>query len=147
MIHFARAFIKALRLTLRGDSVIAPHFQPLQSWIKAGLTKLAQAEAAAQQERVDPALLQLKLDGRPTSLAITLQMLRHNLTEAYPRLIRLNDPHSMTVVQSSNMNDQYRVAQFAARGGHSSAKLQRALDDLNRHLQRLPAIEAPQSDA
>ena len=113
MLRFARAFIQALRLTLRGESLTPAHFRSLEAWNEAGLTKLNRAEQAAVAERVDLAALRLKLDGRPTSLELALQMLRHNLTEEYPRLIRLDDPHSMTVVQSSNLNDQYRIAQFA----------------------------------
>jgi len=147
MIRFARAFIQALRLTLRGESLTPAHYLPLESWIEAGLGLLAGAERAAALEPIDLTTLKLKLDGRPTSLETTLRMLRHNLTEEYPRLIRLDDPHSMIVVQSSNMNDQYRVGQFAAAETMSSAALRRALNDLNAHLLNLPAIERPQSDA
>ena len=56
--------------------------------------------------------LSLKLDGRPVTLLRSLDMLRHNLVNEYPRLIRLDDPFSMMVVQSSNFNDQYRLSQF-----------------------------------
>lgn len=144
MMRYARAFIQALRLTLRGETLTPAHYRPLEAWIEAGLTKLNRAEQVAA-ERVDLSALQLKLDGRPTSLEITLKMLRHNLTEEYPRLIRLDDPHSMTVVQSSNMNDQYRIAQFAAADAVSSTALRKALEELNTHLLDLPTIETPQT--
>ena len=147
MLRFARAFIQALRLTLRGESLTPAHYRPLEAWIEAGLVKLTQAERIAADERVDLSALRLKLDGRPTSLELSLRMLRHNLTEEYPRLIRLDDPHSMTVVQSSNLNDQYRIAQFAEDDAISSAALRRALDELNAHLRNLPASEPPQSHA
>lgn len=147
MIRIARAFIQALRMTLRGESLTPAHYRPLEPWIADGLSKLERAERAAAAERVDLSALRLKLDGRPTSLETTLKMLRHNFTEEYPHLIRLDDPYSMTVVQSSNMNDQYRIAQFAADDAISSAALRRALDDLNAHLLNLPAVERPQIDA
>ncbi len=146
MIRFARAFIQALRLTLRGESLTPTRYRPLEAWIEAGLGLLAGAEQAAALERVDLAALQLKLDGRPTSLETTLKMLRHNLVEEYPRLIRLDDPHSMTVLRSSNLNDQYRVSQFAEIDAISAPPLRQALKDLNAHLLNLPAIEEPQSD-
>lgn len=145
MMRYARAFIQALRLTLRGETLTPAHYRPLEAWIEAGLTKLNRAEQVAAAERVDLSALRLKLDGRPTSLEITLKMLRHNLTEEYPRLIRLDDPHSMTVVQSSNMNDQYRISQFGAVETISSTPLRRALADLDAHLQNLPAVEMPPS--
>ncbi len=147
MIRFARAVFQALRLTLRGETLTPAHFRALEAWIAAGLTKLERAERAGAAGRVDLSALRLKLDGRPTSLETTLKMLRHNLTEEYPRLIRLDDPHSMTVVQSSNMNDQYRIAQFAEDDAISSAALRRALDELNAHLLNLPAIETVASDS
>ncbi|MCY3867129.1 MAG: hypothetical protein OXG68_16960 [Chloroflexi bacterium] len=145
MIRFARALMQALRLTLRGESLTPAHYRPLEAWIRDGLTLLDKAERAAAADRIDLAALRLKLDGRPTSLGTTLKMLRHNLTEAYPRLIRLDDPHSMTVVQSSNLNDQYRVGQFAASDVISSAALRRALEGLDAHLQNLPEVDLPQS--
>ena len=147
MIRFARAFIQALRLTLRGESLTPAHYRTLEDWIATSMTLLVDAERAAAATKVDPAALRLMLDGRQTSLETSLAMLRHNLVEEYPRLIRLDDPHSMTVVQSSNLNDQYRIGQFAAADAISSPALRRALDELNEHLQSLPAVERPQSDS
>jgi len=144
MIRFARAVIQALRLTLRGESLSPARYRPLEAWIAQTLKLLAQAEKAAAADRIDPAATQLKLDGRPTSLASTMAMLRHNLLDVYPRLIRLDDPHSLTVLESSNLNDQYRIAQFAA---IASPALRRALEDLNAQLLNLPSIDMPQSDA
>lgn len=147
MIRFARAVLQALRLTLRGESLTPARYRPLEAWIKTGMTLLDKAEQAAADDGIDLAALRLKLDGRPTSLESALAMVGHNLLEAYPRLIRLDDPHSMTVVQSSNFNDQYRVGQFAAADMIASAALRRALGDLNSHLARMPAIEPKQTDA
>ncbi len=145
MIRFARAFIQALRLTIRGESLTPPHFRALEDWIAISTTLLDNAERAAAAANVEPATLRLKLDGRQTSLETSLAMLRHNLLEEYPRLIRLDDPHSMTVVQSSNLNDQYRIAQFAAADALSPSALRRALNELKTHLQNLPAIDRPES--
>ncbi len=140
MMRFTRAFLQALRLTLRGESPIPARFWPLEAWIGDGLTLLDRAERAAASDSVALAALELKLDGRMTSLESALAMARHNLTEVYPRLIRLDDPHSMTVVQSSNLNDQYRLSQFAESDLIASAALRRALEDLNAHLLNLPAM-------
>ena len=145
MIRFARAFIHALRLTLRGESLTPPHYRALEDWIAKSMTLLDNAERAAAAANIDPAALRLKLDGRQTSLETSLAMLRHNLAEEYPRLIRLDDPHSMTVVGSSNLNDQYRIGQFAAAEVISSPALRRALAELNEHLLNLPAIDRPES--
>lgn len=102
----------------------------------------ADAQGFDQGQRQD---LQLKLDGRLTSLEQSLQMLRHNLKNEYPRLMRLNDPYSMMVVQSINMNDQYRISRFLEEGVIESDPLRQALEDLNQRLLNLPQIAFPGS--
>ena len=143
MMRFLRALIQALRLTLRGESLTPERYRPLEAWIARGLELVGQAESAAAAHGVDLAALQLKLDGRPTSLERTLQMVRHNLVNEYPRLIRLDDSFSMTVVSASNMNDQYRVSQFLAQSA-LPAETRAALANLDAHLQSLP--QPPQDD-
>ena len=141
MMRFLRALIQALRLTLRGETLTPSHFRPLEDWITTGLDLADQVDAAAASQRIDLSALQLKLDGRPTSLERSLQMVRHNLVNEYPRLIRLDDPYSMTVVSSINMNDQYRVGQFLLADELTSETLRSSLAALNAHLLNLPQIE------
>ncbi len=147
MIRFLRALWRALLMTLRGETLTPPHFQPLETWIAESLKRLHQVYTVAEAQHFDLARrenLQLKLDGHPTSLEQTLQMLRHNLVNEYPRLIRLDDPHSMLVIQSSNLNDQYRLGQFLATGAITSPALHKALAHLKAHISQLPPIEKPQ---
>ncbi len=143
MMRFFRAFREALRLTLRGETPAPAHYLPLMGWSADCLRKLKAARDAAEAEGLDLARIALKLDGRLTSLEQTLQMLRHNLVNEYPRLMRLDDPYSMLVVQSSNMNDQYRLSQFLAQDALPSQALRRALQNLEAHLRELPAVERP----
>ncbi|MCY3833258.1 MAG: hypothetical protein OXG85_09580 [Chloroflexi bacterium] len=147
MRRFLRALIQAIGLTLRGESLTPPHYRPLETWIAAGLDLLGRVEELAPAEGVDLEAIQLKLDGRPTSLARSLDMIRHNLVDEYPRLIRLDDPYSMMVVQASNFNDQYRISQFLAADIRLSPELQSALFALNAHLLNLPQIDRPEADA
>ena len=144
MTRFLRALLQALRMTLRGETLTPPHYRPLESWIAEALTLLGAVEFCAAAQSVELGAFQLKLDGRPTSLERSLQMIRHNLTNEYPRLIRLDDPFSMTVVQSSNFNDQYRISQFLNAEISLSAELQQALATLNSHLLNLPQIDRPE---
>ena len=138
--------MRALWLSLRRQSVTPARFRPLEAWIEATLAALSNVEGAAASADLDLSAPQLMLDGRETSLDISLAMLRHNLVEEYPRLIRLDDPHSMTVVQSSNLNDHYRIGQFADAPAIQSAAVRRALDDLRAQLEMLPASDQPPSD-
>lgn len=143
-----RAFFLALKMALRGESLAPAHFQPLTDWMDAVESQLALVLDTADEYGLDQdqrQALRLKLDGRLTSLEQSLQMLRHNLKNEYPRLIRLNDGYSMVVVQSINMNDQYRVSRFLEAGFIESQPLRQALEDLNERLLNLPQIDFPQS--
>ena len=140
-----RAFVQALRLTLRGQTATPAHYRPLEIWMEQALELLARVQDAAGQGSQDLDSLSLMLDGRPVTLLRSLDMLRHNLVNEYPRLIRLDDPFSMMVVQSSNFNDQYRLSQFLDADMLESPAAQRALAQLNEHLQALPEVEGPQT--
>jgi hypothetical protein len=141
-----RAFFKALQMTIRGETIAPSHYQPLNVWIDGGLQTLAivfttaDANDLPQEKRQQ---IQLKLDGHMTSLEQTLQMVRHNWVNEYPKLIQLDDPYTMMVIQSSNMNDQYRVSQFATADEIPSSEVKQALERLNAHLMNLPTIERP----
>ena len=145
MMRVLRAFFKALQLTLRGESLTPAKFRPLEIWIATGRSQLslvieaAEAKGVGQQQRQ---ALQLKLDGRMTSLQQTLDMLQHNFVNEYPRLIRLNDNYSMLVAQSINMNDQYRLSSFLSENVIESQELRRALAGLHDHLLNLPTVDS-----
>ena len=144
MMRVLRAFFKALQLTLRDESLTPPKFRPLEIWIATGRSLLslvieaADASGDGQQQRQ---ALQLKLDGRMTSLQQTLDMLHHNFVNEYPRLIRLNDNYSMLVAQSINMNDQYRLSRFLSEDVIESQDLRRAMEGLHDHLLNLPTVD------
>lgn len=148
MLRYARAFVKALQMTIKGESIAPSYYQPLEDWIDAGLQQTAaiitRADASGlTQERRQT--MKLKLDGHMTSLEQTLQMVRHNLATEYPKLIALDDPYTMMVIQSSNMNDQYRVSQFAFAEDITSPEVKSALETLSEHLTNLPAVERPEN--
>lgn len=146
MMRTIRAFIKALQMTIRGETIAPSPFKPLEDWIDIGLQTLAivfttsDAQSYTQEKRQG---IKLKLDGHMTSLEQSLQMVRHNWVNEYPKLIQLDDPYTMMVIQSSNMNDQYRVSQFATSDDIPSTEVKQALDALNEHLMNLPSIERP----
>ncbi|GEM_PF-1078252 len=155
MMRYVRAFIKALQMTARGETIdptpkTPQHFLPLEAWINEGLRKLAFVQITADnigldQDRRDHIFL--KLDGHETSFKSALQMVRHNMVNEYPRLMQLDDAYTMMVVQSSNMNDQYRVSQFMMSDDIKSQEVKKALEDLNEHLMNLPSIEYPDETA
>jgi len=147
MMRPIRAFVKALQMTVKGETITPSHYQPLEAWIDAGLGMLASVVIAAdaqglpQDQRTQ---IKLKLDGHMTSFDQTLAMVRHNLVNEYPKLIKLDDPYTMMVIQSSNMNDQYRIGRFATADEITSIEVKTRLEALNEHLMNLPTIERPE---
>ncbi len=147
MIRFLRACLLALRMTLRGEAFTPAHYRPLIAWIANGLDLLDCVYRLAGETELDLDGLSLKLDGRPTSLARSLEMIRHNLVNEYPRLMRLDDAYSMMVVQSSNLNDEYRLSRFLESDMLADGEMQSALQALHEHLLSLPQVERPQEQA
>jgi hypothetical protein len=150
MMRIIRAFIRALQMTIRGETIAPSHYKPLEDWVNIGLQILAIVFTTADSNSLSHEKrqqIQLKLDGHMTSLEQTLQMVRHNWVNEYPKLIQLDDPYTMMVVQSSNMNDQYRVSQFATADDIPSTEVKQALEALNQHLMNLPTIDRPDSAA
>jgi len=129
-------------MTINGETITPSYYQPLEEWIDSGLQQVAviittaDASGLSLERRQS---IKLKLDGHMTSLEQTLQMVRHNLSMEYPKLIALDDPYTMMVIQSSNMNDQYRVSQFAfaeeitSQGEICVGELERASDEPSHH--------------
>lgn len=155
MKRYIRAFIKAMQMTARGESInptpqTPSHYQSLEAWINNGLQILAHVITSADKDGLtleQRENLKLRLDGRMTSLEQSLQMVRHNWVNEYPKLIQMDDTYTMTVVQSSNMNDQYRISQFAMSDEITSDIIKQTLNTLNEHLMNLPTIERPTEDA
>ena len=149
MIRTVRAFFRALQISLRGESLAPVHYRPLEAWMDAVGSQLALVIESADAQGFDRGQrqnLRLKLDGRLTSFEQTLQMLRHNLQNEYPRLIRVNDRYSMMVVQSINLNDQYRMLRFLEDGVIEPDPLRQALEGLNERLLNLPQLEYPENE-
>lgn len=150
MMRLLRAIITALKMTVRGESLTPAHLRPLEDWIDEALRRLDETICAADARGIKASsrrAIALEIDGRPTDLELVLQMLRHNLVNEYPRLLRLDEPQAILVIQASNMNDEYRIGRFLTDDVIESADLKRALEALNAHLLTLPALESPDSDA
>ncbi len=140
MMRRLRALITALKITLRGESLTPSHLRPLEDWIDEALRILDETLRAADARGIKASArrtIALEIDGRPTDLELALQMLRHNLVNEYPRLMRLDDANAMLVIHASNMNDEYRLSRFLS----ADVSLTPELQPLHAHLLALPVIE------
>lgn len=143
--RYARAFWKALVLTLRGQTISAPpDKQPqIHAWMRQGAAITERVREAAERTGISieaRRALTLHLDKRDISLETALQTVRHHLTAEYPYLLRHYTRFSVMTIQASNLNDQYLITSFAA-VETLPTPVRQALTSLHEHLLALPPAE------
>ncbi len=149
--RYVRAFWKALRMTLRGETIAGTSLrQPrLHEWLRAGVRCVDAVHAA--QDRTGIALeerraLTLRIDKRDISLETTLQTIRHHLTTEYPYMLKHYTRFSVMAIQASNLNDQYLATRFAEADILPSS-VRDALATLRDHLAAIPPADDDTADA
>jgi hypothetical protein len=146
IVRYARAFWKALLLTLHGQQIAStPLNEPqIHAWMREAV-RLADAVRAAQ-ERAGVTLEERKawilhIDKRDLALDTALQTIRHHLTTEYPYLLKHYTKYSVMTIQASNLNDQYLATRFAE-AEVLPATVREALATLRDHLAAIPPAQA-----
>jgi hypothetical protein len=140
---YVRAFVGALRLTLRGQTPppALPRYPQLSQWAAQGLRLTAAAFAAAEAAGLDDSARRqrrLRLEGRDISMHTILAAARHNLSEEYPRLLGEKLAYNLTALYAFNMNDHFRLSRLAETLDDAPA-VQQAIHDLAQHLAAVPS--------
>jgi hypothetical protein len=140
MMRYFRAFVVALRMTLRGEQPPPPKHGALRQWMKEAVRltdaviSLADANGMPLTAREE---LRLIIDRRPISMETILKAVRYHLIEEYPHVLKHDEAHGLTAVYSSNLNDQFRVARLAEVLEKPAVK--RAAQALAAHLAAIPS--------
>lgn len=116
MRRYLRAFMVALRMTLRGEQPPPPKHAELRLWMKEALRLTDAVLSSADVHRMPLKVreeLRLIIDRRPISMETILKGVRYHLTEEYPHVLKNDEAYGLTVIYSSNLNDQFRVARLA----------------------------------
>lgn len=141
-----KIFVKALRMTLRGEAIPTPEqkYPQLATWVTQGQALIRATFKACDAGGMDATARQaltLKLDHRDITMQTILSSVRHNLTLEYPMLMQAQIDHNITTLYALNLNDQFRVKQLhqalATRTDISDA-LKQALQQLDQHLHNIP---------
>ncbi len=135
MRRYLHAFVTALKLSLRGETLQTP----LEAWIDEAQRQLEEINRAAQSQQIDPAAFRLRIDRREISMATILQTVEHHLREAYPRLLRLSD--GTTLLYAANLDDHFRVTRLEA-ALPAQSPLAEAVHALSLHLEAVPRAES-----
>ncbi|MBZ0303544.1 MAG: hypothetical protein K8J31_27645 [Anaerolineae bacterium] len=136
--RYLRAFVIALRMTLRGESLPPGPDAPLREWMAQGIARLDLIDQLAAQQQIDPQQVVLRIDRRDISMSTILRTVRFHLTEEYPIMLRAVSEYALAAVYSNNLDDHYRVTRLEEAAALHATPLQKAVAALSAHLEAIP---------
>lgn len=141
-LRLLRAFILALKMTLRGEKPNPPALPPIVVWSRQLVERVDAVSRAADAHGLDKSARQnltLRLDGRMRNVEFVLATVRYHAAQEYPSLFQngLSSRH-LNAVYATNMNDQYWVSRLLEVDALQAAPLHAALDQLRLHLETVP---------
>jgi hypothetical protein len=143
--HYLRAFVLALKLTLRGKQ-IAPKHPELDVWAREAARRVDHVYRTADTNGLNEAArkaLTLHLDGRDISMETMLASVRHHATQEYVKLLLDSTPHTFVAIYATNLNDCYHVAQL--RDAVEQRDVRAALANLSDHLESISSQPNPKN--
>jgi hypothetical protein len=140
--RYARAFMLALKFTLRGEKpplLQVRERQPqLVAWWTRTITLVEAVERDAATQGLDMQKIVIHADKRDVSMKTVLATVRYHAEREYPYLIVQHDQYSPMTLQAINLNDRYLVMQLVNR---TEVPIKASIEALNAHLAELPATE------
>ena len=141
MIKAIRAFFTTLKLMLSGQNVSVAH-PKLWKWIETGQPLVAVVIKSANESNMGVEVrkgIQVKVDGRDTSMEVALGGIHYHLHEDYPHVLRDYTAYSVTAIYANNMNDQYALGKLSE---HETIQANQtvliAITRLKEHLNSIP---------
>jgi hypothetical protein len=143
--RYARAFITALRMTLRGEQPPGLRHPELYAWIKQMAILVAELAAAVDQAGLDKKNIVVRLDGRPLSLDKVLEIFHYQATQEYPSLLGTSAGRRFNIgaIHATNMNDRFWLSLLREEASLQNPAVQAALAHLNDHLETIPTPSKP----
>ena len=145
MKRYIRAFVLALRFTLRGEQpplLQVRERQPeLVAWWQRTIQLVSEVERAAAAQGVDGTKLMIHADKRDVSMKTILATVKYHAEREYPYLIVQNDQYSPMTLQALNLNDRYLIMKLV---NEVDTSLKTVVEALNAHLGDLPPSERPE---
>ncbi len=115
--RYLRAFVLALRFTLRGETpplLQVRERQPqLVAWWERTITLVEAVEQDAAAQGLDQTKITVHVDKRDVSMKTILATIKYHAEREYPYLTVQKDQYSPMTLQAINLNDRYLVMQLA----------------------------------
>lgn len=142
-IRYLRAFFIALAMTLRGQKPPSPRHPELSAWAQQSVLLVRAVYAAADRQGLDRAARQrlvLKIDRREISVETILSTVEHHAAREFPSLLTQPGRFNLGAIQASTVNDRYWLSRLQTLPEFQPLALQSALQQLDAHLQAIPAL-------
>ncbi len=143
IIRMMRAFVRALRLTLRGEPAPIAALRASQpafsDWALRVIAACDAVDRAAHAARLSTDALIIHADGRDHTMTVILKGVRFHVSEEYPYMLRGGDRFAPLAVNASNLNDRFLVSRLRQ---HAPDALGVPLDTLSAALEALPSLNS-----
>ena len=137
--RYVRAFVVALRFTLRGEKPpllqVRERYPQVAAWWEQTVKLISVVEGAAKANHLDAAALKVHVDKRDVSMATILATVKFHAEREYPYLLMRSDQFDQMTLQALNMNDRYLILRLAET---VDASLKAPVDALSTHLEQIP---------
>jgi hypothetical protein len=147
--RYVRAFITALRMTIRGQQPPGLKHPELYAWIKQMVLLVAEFAAAVDQAGLDKQNTFVRLDGRRLSLDRVLQIFQYHAAQEYPSLLATSGGRRFNIgaIHATNMNDRFWLSLLRDESSLQNPAVQAALARLTDHLEAIPTTSKPTKTA
>ncbi|HVU10876.1 MAG TPA: hypothetical protein VHD90_06340 [Phototrophicaceae bacterium] len=137
--RYVRAFVLALRFTLRGEQPpllkVREAYPQLAAWWAQTISLIRAIERTAAANHVSLETVKLHVDRREQNAATVLATIRFHAERDYPYLLVHDAQYGQMTLQATNLNDRHLVAKLLETVDPSLKASVQALDD---HLALLP---------
>lgn len=137
-----RAFITAVKLTLRGETPPVSTNAALITWMKQSARLIEAAIAAADLNGLDQDARRqrtLTAEGRRTNMDTILAAAKFHAAEEYPHLMANPTQNVLGAIYSTNLNDRFLVSKLF--DSLESGDVREAVGRVVSHLEAIPPIE------
>lgn len=138
---YVKAFVVALRLTLRGEKPpllrVRDEYPDLAAWWSETVVLVKAIERAADANGLDAAArakFTVHVDSRDVSMATILSTIRYHAEHEYPFLMAHNDEFNPVTLQAININDRFLILRLNETVAETLKPSVKALSD---HLEKL----------
>ncbi len=142
--RYLSAFVKALRMTMRGERIptqaeqLTARSPRLAGWFSETIRLVDRAREAAEAQNVNTGDFVLHIEKRDITMETILKTVAYHARQEYPHLLLSESDHARLALKATNMNDVFLVRRLTD-SAELPPPLKPTLEALHQHLATIPA--------